>query len=168
MFFQLVDIRSRAKALFPQISEHWIASVEKDALKASKSIEKYFKRSNLRREDVESAILKGRARVDGKVDDAADSVNHWLAEIEAREEKAVQEAADQVDMVASEAVNVLGLACESPPTSVCHSEHSFDLFTHSRRLVGRRHSTRLDSLPRHHQGYVLPVLQARYKLEITR
>lgn len=114
---QLVDIRSRAVSSFPRVAEHWITTVEKDANKAVKSIEKYFRRSNLKWDDIESAVLKGRTRVDGKADDAAEGVNEWLSEIENREEHAVTNAGDKVDAVAAEAVNALGLACESPRPS---------------------------------------------------
>lgn len=54
--------------------------------------------------------------MDGKVDDASEGVNAWLAEVEGREEQAITKAGDKVDAVAAEAVNVLGLACASPST----------------------------------------------------
>jgi hypothetical protein len=96
---------------FPRLAEHWLSTVEKDANKAARSLEKYFRRSNLKWDDIESAVLKGRSRVDGKVDDASEGVHAWLAEVEGREELAVTKAGDRVDAVAAEAVNVLGLAC---------------------------------------------------------
>lgn len=110
---QLASIRRRSVSAFPAISRTWTASIEREASKLSKSLDKYFTRSSdLTNEEINKAVAKAHDRFSAKIEETSGKVNGWLEEVETREEEIVHESFEKVNAVANKATAELGMPCE--------------------------------------------------------
>jgi len=84
-FIQLVSTRTKAVTAFPSISRTWIASLEREATKISKSLDKFFTaRSNLTSGEIQAAVEKAGKRFSAKIEEVSVGVNGWLEGVEIR------------------------------------------------------------------------------------